>query len=133
MIYLTMEGDKVRYNFMPLDIQHGEKDTRGNLISKEELKARGVLIEDDKIPTPTPPKGMKAILNLDIPNQRIYYTYELSDVYRTKQNLQEQLKVLSQDLAVSKLKDMKNSASIQSLTRELAMLKIQLMSKSKEV
>ncbi|NCI22174.1 hypothetical protein EJM73_19440 [Clostridium botulinum] len=70
MIYLTMEGKRLRYNFAPFDITHGEKDDKGNLISKEELKTRGVLIEKNKIPTPTPPVGAKAILNLDIPNQK---------------------------------------------------------------
>ncbi|HDK7314569.1 TPA: hypothetical protein PTV97_003730 [Clostridium botulinum] len=127
MIFLTMEGNDVRYNFMPLDVKHGEKDFDGSLFSQEELKSRGVLIHDDKIPTPNPPLGMKAKLNLDIPNQKVYYTYELSDTIKAKKDLQEQLTILSQDLAVSKVKDMKNSASIQSLTKEIARLKIQLM------
>ncbi|MBY6846803.1 hypothetical protein HYI19_18590 [Clostridium botulinum] len=74
MIYLAMEGDKVRYNFVPFDLQHGEKDEKGNLISKEELQTQGVFIEKNKIPTPNPPTGMKAVLNLDIPNQKAYYT-----------------------------------------------------------
>ncbi|MBE1305829.1 hypothetical protein G4W71_17640 [Clostridium botulinum] len=74
MVYITVNENKVRYNFFPFDNIHGEKDDIGNLLPKEELITKGVLIEGDKIPSPNPPLGMKAKLNLDIPNQKAYYT-----------------------------------------------------------
>ncbi|HDK7180779.1 TPA: hypothetical protein PTW06_003595 [Clostridium botulinum] len=122
-----MCDNKVKYNFFPFDNVHGEKDKYGNVLSKEQLMKEGVLIKKENIPSPNPPHGMESKLNVDILNQTVYYTYEFNDTVQMKKNLQEQLTILSKDLAESKVRDMKNSASIQSLTKEIARLKIQLM------
>lgn len=127
MVYIKMCDNKVKYNFFPFDNVHGEKDKYGNVLSKEQLMKEGVLIKKENIPSPNPPHGMESKLNVDILNQTVYYTYEFNDTVQMKKNLQEQLTILSKDLAESKVRDMKNSASIQSLTKEIARLKIQLM------
>ncbi|AFM40347.1 hypothetical protein Desaci_1321 [Desulfosporosinus acidiphilus SJ4] len=42
-------------HYMPLDTDHGMKDTNGNLMTQDELNAIGILI--DSIPQPAPPNG----------------------------------------------------------------------------
>ncbi|EJE7236808.1 hypothetical protein M5L40_003846 [Clostridium botulinum] len=123
LVRITDTKYKIRdIHYKPFDEKEGLHETR------EKLEEIGILVRD--IPKPKQIEGKYFVRFINPKTKEIFYEYE--EIPKSKEeNLEEKLKMLTENLAQEKINNMKKDALAVNLTKEVANLKIEVMNLKK--